>query len=701
MDAIGISNKSLKLLRDLHEYSFALAETDDAEIYDFIALTSKDLFGVKASWISTYSYEQSCLTVRSSSFSSLELSSIKQYIGAQLKGSVVKVSEENYHWMTGTPVSEALSLKDAVFGFLPGPVCGIVQKALGIGWVIGLSLVNHGKLFGNVLFVGHSGQSIPEKEELLIFRAITSAAMSKKEAERKLLESEELHRSISENSFDLVCLLDTTGKYIYCNSSYYDILGYSNDELLEKEPFSLVHPDDMELALNTFRRGVAELRSGSIVLRLLCKDGSFKWVEHRAKGIFNEKGGLETILINGQDVTERKKFEEALIKAKNEAESASLAKSEFLANMSHELRTPLSGVIGFSDLLESTTTLDTVQKEYVRSLKSSASMLMNLINDTLDLRKIETGKLEMKPEKTDLKVLFEEVSTSLYPLAKSKGLKTDMVLPDEIPRYVTVDPLRLKQILLNLTGNAIKFTEKGTVSIKINTVGEKKSGGTWTFAVSIEDTGIGIDPEKQHKVTESFYQADSSSTRKYGGSGLGLAITGKLLELMGSRLEISSTPGKGSTFSFKMELPESDTEPVSFTVNSDLSRKIPAAPVKALVVDDNSLNLFLTSKILKLALPDIEVFHAEDGASAINSFREVTPDLILLDIQMPDMNGFDVAMNIRSSENGSKSKIIAVSADVMKCDEKMCLETGIDGYISKPFTKTDLAEAITKVFLKK
>lgn len=701
MDAACISNKSLKLLRDLHEYSFALAETDDAKMYDFIASASKDLFGVKASWISTYSYEQSSLTVRSSSFSSEDLSRIRQYIGAQLKESVVKVSEDNYAYMTGTPVSEPLSLKDAVFGFLPGPVCGILQKALGIGWIIGLSLVNHGKLFGNVLFVGHSDQSIPEKEELLIFRAITSSAMSKKRAERKLLESEELHRSISENSFDLVCLLDTTGKYIYCNSSYYDILGYSNDELLEKEPFSLVHPEDMELALNTFRKGVAELRSGSIILRLLCKNGGFKWVEHRAKGIFNEKGGLETILINGQDVSERKKFEEALIKAKNEAESASLAKSDFLANMSHELRTPLCGVIGFSDLLESTTVLDTAQKGYVKSLKISAGMLMNLINDTLDLRKIETGKLEMKPEKTDLKALFEEVSTSLHPLAKDKGLQTEMILPDEMPRYVSVDPLRLRQILLNLTGNAIKFTEKGAVSIKINTIGEKKDGGTWTFTVSVNDTGIGIEPDKHDKITESFYQVDSSSTRKYGGSGLGLAITEKLLELMGSKLEISSIPGKGSTFSFKMELPEADSSEILPAEKTDNYGKLTAAPVKALIVDDNSLNLFLTSKILKLAHPEIEVFHAEDGTSALNSFKKVSPDLILLDIQMPDMNGFDVAKSIRSSEKGSRSKIIAVSADVMKCDEKMCFETGIDGYISKPFTKTDLAEAITKVFLKK
>ncbi|HRZ78399.1 MAG TPA: ATP-binding protein [bacterium] len=701
MDAIGISNKSLKLLRDLHEYSFALAGTDDCDIFKFVVEKAALIFGIKAAFISKYDYPSEEFTVCASSFTSEDLSKAFKFMGKRLVGMKVKSDTVQFSQILQEKVCEPTSMKNIAFHSIPDILCSSIEKMLGIGWFIGIALENNGKLLGTIMLVGNNGQTPPERDELLIFRAITSSAIAKKDAEKKLIESEKLHRSISENSFDLVCLTDTAGQYIYCNSSYYDILGYSNDELMNLEPFSLVHPEDMELAVNTFRKGVAELRSDSIILRLLCKNGAFKWVEHRAKGIFNENGELKAVLINGQDVTERKKFEEALIKAKNEAESASLAKSDFLANMSHELRTPLCGVIGFSDLLESTTVLDPTQKEYIRSLKSSASMLMNLINDTLDLRKIETGKLEMKPEKTDLKVLFEEVSASLYPLAKGKGLKTVMVLPDEMPRYVTVDPLRLKQILLNLTGNAIKFTEKGAVSISVKTIGEKNSGGKCTFAVSVSDTGIGIETDKHSKITESFYQVDSSSTRKYGGSGLGLAITEKLLELMGSRLEISSIPGKGSTFSFKMELPEADSSEMLPAEKTDKSGKLTAAPVKALIVDDNSLNLFLTSKILKLALPEIEVFHAEDGTSAINSFKKVAPDLILLDIQMPDMNGFDVARSIRSAENGSRSKIIAVSADVMKCDEKMCLETGIDGYISKPFTKTDLAEAITKVFFKK
>jgi len=577
MTEVKVQSVSLKLLKDLHEYSFNLAEMSDSKMYDYIATCSKELFNSKASWISTYNYEKSELTVRSSSFSSEELSKVKQFLGGHLKESVIRISLENYEYMIGNPVSEALSLKDAVFGFIPAPLCAIIQKSLGIGWIVGISLVNHGKLLGNVLFVGHREQKVPEKEELLIFRAITSTAIAKKEAEKKLMM------------------------------------------------------------------------------------------------------------------------------AKEEAEMANTAKSEFLANMSHELRTPLSGVIGFSDLLE-TTVLNSVQHEYVCSLKNSAEILMNLINDTLDLRKIEAGKLDIKPEKTDLRSLFQEVFDSFYPLAKKKGIDTFLKIPRNLPEFVIVDPLRLKQILINLTGNAIKFTDKGSVTLKLESTGSDHIKNTRSFIISVEDTGIGIDKDKQKKVLESFYQADSSSTRKYGGTGLGLAITEKLLKLMGSHLEISSVINKGSVFSFLIDLPMPSYKPdeITLDLNIGINSVGHPFPKKALVVDDNNLNLFLTSRILQLAIPEIKVFHAEDGISALNSYKSVGPDLILLDIQMPDMNGFDVARKIRSIEqNNLQTKIIAVSADVIKCDEQSYIETGIDGYLSKPFTKADLSHAITKVFFKK
>ncbi|HQO91781.1 MAG TPA: ATP-binding protein [bacterium] len=306
-------------------------------------------------------------------------------------------------------------------------MCEVVQKTLGFGWFIGISLVNHGHLFGNIFFAGHRDQTPIEEEELLIFRAITSTAMAKKETEMKLL------------------------------------------------------------------------------------------------------------------------------KAKEAAESANKAKSDFLSNMTHELRTPLCGIIGFTDLLETETKLDETQTEFVQMLKSSAKTLLDLVNDTLDLSKIEAGKLELHTQETDLKALFNEVFKTFEPLAKEKGLKASLMLPENIPQKIFVDQLRLKQILLNLTGNAVKFTNSGFVNLKLEYSEEIKE--LPFLQVSVEDSGIGIEQQKLHKVTENFYQADTSITRKFGGTGLGLAITDKLLRKMNSSLEISSTPEKGSVFSFRIQLP--------------------------------------------------------------------------------------------------------------------------------------------------
>lgn len=697
------SDKSLTLLKDLHEYSFSLAETSDGQLFDFIVKKAATIFNIKAAFISSYDYPSEEFTVCASSFSSEELSIVFKFIGKHLVGLKAKSNTVQYNQILEEKICEATSLKNITFHIIPDILCDTIEKILGIGWFIGIALENHGKLLGTIILIGHLNQKVPEKEELLIFRAITSSALAKREAEKKLIKSEELYRSISENSFDMICLTDTSGKYKYCNNSYLNILGFTKEEVLAMNPFGLVHPLDMEMTVNTFKTSIAaNLKSVTVTIRLICKDGSYKWVEHRAKGIYNEKNELNLVIINAQDVTERKKSEERLLKAKEEAESANIAKSEFLANMSHELRTPLSGVIGFSDLLESTTSLDSTQKEYVQSLKDSAGILMNLINDTLDLSKIEAGKLDMKLEKTNLKSLFEEVFKTLYPLARKKNIDIFLEIPEKLPDLVIADPLRLKQILINLAGNAIKFTDKGHIRLKLESLGKISARNSASFMISVKDTGVGIEHDKQKKILESFYQADSSSTRKYGGTGLGLAITEKLLKLMGSHLEISSSINKGSTFSFKIEmpLPVYDATEKTLDLNIAINPLETSFPKKALVVDDNSLNLFLTSKILKLAIPDIEVFHAEDGMSALDRYELVKPDLILLDIQMPDMNGFDVAKKIRSIDKGQnlQPRIIAVSADVMKCDEKMCIETGIDGYLSKPFTKIDLFSVIKGVF---
>lgn len=418
--------RPLKLLRELHEYSFELAEKDHLDMFDFIVAKARCLFSVKLCWISSYYPDSSNLVLNSIALSSSELSIANNLLKKNVKGFVFKVTPDHYEKMIAEKISPPCSLKDLAMGSIPDTVCNIIQKTLGLSWFIGISLINNGKLFGNIFFAGHRGQAPLEEEELLVFRAITSIAMAKKETEKKL------------------------------------------------------------------------------------------------------------------------------IKAKVEAESANRAKSSFLANMTHELRTPLCGIMGFTDLLETETKLDETQTDFVKMLKSSAKTLLELINDTLDLSKIEAGKLEIRPEKINVRDLFCEVFKTFEPLAKEKGLETSLTMPETLPETVIADPLRVKQVLMNLTGNAVKFTNQGFVRLKL----EQDKINEKVFTFSIEDSGIGIEKEQLPKITESFYQADNSFNKKWNGTGLGLAITSKLLRKMGSQLEISSIPQKGSVFSFKVNFPK-------------------------------------------------------------------------------------------------------------------------------------------------
>ena len=550
MEGFSHKDNHLKLLKELHEYSFELSEKEYPEMFDFIVAKARDIFSVKACWISTYDPDSSELLIQRASLTGSEISIVNNILKKNIVGTTVKFTTDQYEKMLTEKISPPLSLKEVVMGSIPDTLCEIIQKTIGFGWFTGVSLVNHGKLFGNIFFAGHLNQSPLEEEELLIFRAITSTAMAKKETEKKLLESEKRYRSISENSFDMICLLGTDGSYKYCNESYMDILGFSKEEVMEFKPFSLAHPEDLEFTVNSFRSAILEKRKdATITIRLRCKDGSYKWVEHRGKAIKNENNEPNHILINAQDVTARKNYEEMLLNAKEAAESANKAKSDFLSNMSHELRTPLCGIIGFTDLLKTETKLDETQEEFVKMLKISAKTLLELVNDTLDLSRIEAGKLELQKQKTDLKALFNEVFKTFEPLAKEKGVEALLILPETLPETVTTDPLRFKQVLINLTGNAVKFTEKGFIRLKL----EQDRANEKMFAVSVEDSGIGIDKEHLPKITDNFYQADSSFTRKYRGTGLGLAITSRLLKKMGTELEISSTPQKGSLFSFKIK----------------------------------------------------------------------------------------------------------------------------------------------------
>ncbi|TRX36988.1 PAS domain S-box protein [Flavobacterium sp. ZT3R18] len=423
-------------------------------------------------------------------------------------------------------------------------------------------------------------------------------------------------------------------------------------------------------------------------------------ISAKEKAEENEKD-LLTKYIEYEEINDKlKQTNKELTKAKQQAEEANKAKSNFLSNMSHEIRTPLNGIVGFTDLLMKTN-LEKNQLEYMSTINVSANSLMEIINDILDFSKIESGKLELHIEQTDLYDLLHQVIDLFKHQANLKNIDLSLNIGDKVPQYIYADSIRFKQILVNLISNALKFTSFGYIRLDVDLVKMSKKDKS-TIRFSIKDSGIGIKQYNQKKIFNSFVQEDNATSKKFGGTGLGLAISNLLLELMDSSLHLESKYGDGSDFFFAIKLKNASPIKTAFIeltnqiIQSEVNRIKNSNVLKVLIVEDNTINLFLAKTLVKRIIPNVIIFEARDGNEGIAQFELHRPDLILMDVQMPIKNGYEATLEIRKLKKAKNTPIIALTAGIMVGEKDKCLEYGMNDYVSKPIIESDLEAILHK-----
>ncbi len=506
--------------------------------------------------------------------------------------------------------------------------------------------------------------------------------------ERKFAEDQlTLLSLVASKTINGVAISGSDGKIKWINQSLQDLTGYSLEEFQNTRPGDLLAGEgtDMEL-LKKARQLAADCIPSNIELLSYKKDGSKIWLSISNTPTFNKDGSLDQQVEIINDISERKLAEQELIKTREEALQLSKAKETFLSVMSHEIRTPLNAVIGMSYILMDDNPTES-QKENLKILGFSAQNLLNLINDVLDFTKIQTGNMVLESVDVNLKDLVAQTLNSLQFKTAEKHVALKSEIDHRIPANVIGDNTRLYQILINLLGNAVKFTERGEVKLKLDLVDQNKKFVKVRFEIS--DTGIGIPADKVDDIFNSYTQASTDTTRKYGGTGLGLAITKSLIELHDSEINVKSEVGKGSAFSFTIQFDRSNTSVVS------MSSKTQIEPLTGLVlvVDDNEINRLLVGKVISKW--GVVVDFAENGKIALEKVQEKKYDLILMDLHMPVMDGMESSRAIRRlGGHFAEVPIIALTASLFSNELETITECGMDGFVIKPFVPNDLYNKI-------
>jgi len=504
-----------------------------------------------------------------------------------------------------------------------------------------------------------------------------------------------LFESIVENIPYMIFLKDARDlRFARINAAGERLLGFSREELIGRNDYDFFPEDEADFFTRKDRdvlhgRQLVDILEEPIQTRFL----GLRVLHTKKIPILDEKGEPRYLLGISEDITERREAERDLQQAKELAEEANRAKTDFCARMSHEIRTPMNGIIGMTELaLE--TELGDEQREYLNVVRDSSESLLNMLNDILDFSKIESGKLQLETAPFSPRTLLERSVKSFAPRAEEKGLRLEHSAGDELPWCVLGDSFRLRQVLVNLLDNAIRFTSFGGIQVRVWVEDVAEKSLSLHFAVA--DTGIGIPEEKQQVIFESFRQADDSITRRYGGTGLGLAVSSRLVEHLGGRIWVESTEGEGSTFHFTVEVGcQGDVAPEAAPTVPRSARVL--RELNVLVAEDNPVSRMLV--VRRLEREGHRVRAVSTGTAVLTAMREETFDVILMDLEMPEMGGLEATRRVRRLERGGESHtpIVALTAHAFREDRERCRAVGMDGYVAKPLRRDALARAIAAV----
>ncbi len=527
-----------------------------------------------------------------------------------------------------------------------------------------------------------------------------AARIGRDKAERNLVESEDAFRLAIEGASDGFFEWNFARDRAFYSKQYLAMLGH------EDLPVSgsmqamqdLLHPDDKERVLGQ----IEQYRSGEIgeylsVFRMRHKTGRWIWINARGRALYDAAGQAYRLVGAHTDITHIKAYEEKLEKAKERAEKANRAKTDFLAHMSHEIRTPLTAISGIAEIFEGAQAgLDARQRQLVRTLSSSTASLKDLINDILDFSKIESGELALDEKTFDLQGLFDQVFSIFSVKASEKGVRFTFDYSAVRGLQMIGDPMRLRQILINLIGNALKFTPQGSVTVVARSMGD---GDTPQLRIDVQDSGIGISPENFALIFERFKQADSSVSRKYGGTGLGLPISLRLARLMGGDIMVESKPAEGSLFTLILPLHLAEPPPLKEdepeTESDEAGRPHDIRQKRVLIVDDYEGNIVILSYLLDGMKCPYDI--TRTGKEGLDKWLETPYDLILMDVQMPEMDGFTATREIRRTEKEQgrpRTPIIGMTAHALVGDREQCIDAGMDAYLPKPIVESELRSKI-------